>query len=386
MVALNIDLTKLISRSEIKARVQQEQTEPGQEQGQEPGQTTRKFRSAKELFAAPQRLQWLVQDWIEAGTCSALLGEPGSGKTFAALRLAACIATGTAFHEGIGVMQGPVAIVEGEGQASAIRRLLALDLHFEGLLSGSGNLHLCGTALKMDDPDTLDAVLGELAEIKPVLVVLDTLNRTSSGDENDTSDMTAYVRSIDTIREKLNAAVLLLHHPSKADPHELRGSSVLKGALDSVAMVQKRSNSKLALIQTKNRSGDLAKPCLFAFDPVLMPPEWAPEGAEIHHEAALVPTELEQETGPEMDQKEGQLLVLIEGMLAANRDRLREGGHDPKGARLTTKEVLDASSHKRTKTFALLKALERDGYIMRNNGFIELIQADTQSADCSADL
>ncbi len=381
---VTIDLTRLVRKEEIKARVQQEQTEPGQEQAQEPGQAVRKFRTARELFAAPQRLQWLVKDWIEAGTCSALLGEPGAGKTFAALRLAACIATGTAFHEGVPVMQGPVAIVEGEGQASAIRRLLALDLHFEGSLSESGNLHLCGTPLKVDDPDTLDAVLGELAQINPVLVVLDTLNRTSTGDENSTGDMTAYVRALDTIREKMGAAVLLLHHPSKADPHELRGSSALKGALDSVAMVQKRTG-KLALIQTKNRSGDLAKPCLFSFDPVLMPSEWAPEGEGVHHEAVLVPTSPEEQEGPEMDEKEGKLLVLIEGLLAANRDRLREGGHDPKGARLTTKEVVDASPLGRSRTFALLKALERDEHIVRKNGFIELKQEVKQSMDSPLD-
>lgn len=45
-----------------------------------------------------QQPDWLVRDIIEADGLALLIGDPGTGKSFSALDLAACIATGMPWH------------------------------------------------------------------------------------------------------------------------------------------------------------------------------------------------------------------------------------------------------------------------------------------------
>jgi AAA domain len=68
------------------------------------------------------------------------------------------------------------------------------------------------------------------------LVVIDTLARCMSGDENSTPDMNMAVAECDRIRRKAGGDLILVHHQgwSKARP---RGASALFGALDGLIRV-----------------------------------------------------------------------------------------------------------------------------------------------------
>jgi AAA domain len=46
----------------------------------------------------------------------------------------------------------------------------------------------------------------------PILVVLDTLNRSLRGSESSDEDMTAYLNAADAIRETFNCVVVIVHH------------------------------------------------------------------------------------------------------------------------------------------------------------------------------
>jgi AAA domain len=52
----------------------------------------------------------------------------------------------------------------------------------------------------------------QAAGIDPVMVNLDTLNRSLFGSENSDEDMGGYVRAADAIREAFNCAVPIVHH------------------------------------------------------------------------------------------------------------------------------------------------------------------------------
>ena len=64
----------------------------------------------------------------------------------------------------------------------------------------------------------------------PVLVVVDTLSRCFTGDENKQEFMAEFVKTLDHIRDHYRCDVLIVHHANKQ--HEVRGSSVLFGAVD----------------------------------------------------------------------------------------------------------------------------------------------------------
>jgi hypothetical protein len=89
-------------------------------------------------------------------------------------------------------------------------------------------------------PVTLDLIRehGDLiaairaAGIDPVMVNLDTLNRSLFGSENSDEDMGGYVRAADAIREAFNCAVPIVHHCG-VEGSRPRGHTSLTGAAEA---------------------------------------------------------------------------------------------------------------------------------------------------------
>jgi hypothetical protein len=107
-------------------------------------------------------------------------------------------------------------------------------------------------------PVTLDLVAAHaelIASIKgklttgPALVVLDTLNRSLRGSENDSKDMAAYIAAADAIREAFNCAVAIVHHCG-IDGTRPRGSTALSGAVDAQLSV-KRDASDAIIVEVE---------------------------------------------------------------------------------------------------------------------------------------
>ena len=71
----------------------------------------------------------------------------------------------------------------------------------------------------------MQAQLGE----RPVLVVIDTLNRSLAGSENNDKDMAAYIRAADVIREAFGCTVAIIHHCGTSGDRP-RGHTSLTGA------------------------------------------------------------------------------------------------------------------------------------------------------------
>lgn len=303
-----------------------------------------RFRPVSELFQTPEPLRWLVADWIEAGTFAAMVGTPGSGKTFVALSLAAAVATGTNWHRHQ-ARQGCAWYVAGEGRSALLRRALAWDIRHKHALRESDNLRISNGAIRL--PDDLGGLIDEIerSDHRPDLMVLDTLNRTQTGDENSTADATGYVQAIDTLRGRFGCAVLVLHHPSKANPEELRGSGALRGAVDSVMLVQANATG-LTVTCTKQRSGDLPPRIAFGFQRVEMPLEWWPEDFDGHQftVGVLAPADAPPPESAVKGLKQNQktALLILQKLVAEHRAKVAEGGRETKAARVGVKDWRDA--------------------------------------------
>jgi hypothetical protein len=95
-------------------------------------------------------------------------------------------------------------------------------------------------------PTRLDLVkdhVGLIASIQeqshaPVLVVLDTLNRSLRGSESSDEDMTAYLNAADAIREAFDCAVVIVHHCG-VDGTRPRGHTSLTGTVDAQLAVKR---------------------------------------------------------------------------------------------------------------------------------------------------
>ena len=76
-------------------------------------------------------------------------------------------------------------------------------------------------------------------EINPSIIVIDTLNQSAAGcDENSNVDMSLIVSRAKIIADAIKGLVLLVHHTGKDASKGLRGHSSLNAALDVAIEVQ----------------------------------------------------------------------------------------------------------------------------------------------------
>lgn len=214
-----------------------------------------------DLEAAP-RAPYLVKGFLDKGALGLIYGPSNSGKTFAALDMALAVARGADWM-GSKTRQGRVVYVAAEAGMSIGRRLAAYRLHHK--VTPTDALQVIPVA-----PDLLDS--GQVADLiaaigKADLVILDTLARSFSGDENSAAEVGRAVLACDRIRADTGAAVLIVHHSGKDDAKGARGSSALRAAVD-VEMSVNNENGHVTIETKKARDGSLDPTKTFKLEPV----------------------------------------------------------------------------------------------------------------------
>lgn len=177
----------------------------------------------------------LIGGILAEGSLAALVGPPGSAKTFAVLDWALCVQYGMRWIGGHGARQGQVVYVIAEGSAGFGRRILAwCDYHGLDDLPG---VRFVTQPVPLMDPTATTRFLADMdrqVDEPPALVIFDTLARCMvGGDENSVQDMGLFIHGADRIREETGAAVLLVHHMNASGERE-RGSTALRGAVDTM--------------------------------------------------------------------------------------------------------------------------------------------------------
>jgi ABC-type oligopeptide transport system ATPase subunit len=166
---------------------------------------------------------WLVQDELQRNSLAFLIGESGSGKSFVAL------------HYSLQVAQAEnVVYIAGEGASGYKQRI---DAWREYYRPDACQMYLWPSPLALVDPISRAEFLKEIEELKPSLIVIDTLARSAVGlDENSARDMGMLVAACDEVKIATGACVLVVHHTGKNGASE-RGSSALRGAADTMLKV-----------------------------------------------------------------------------------------------------------------------------------------------------
>lgn len=182
-----------------------------------------------EEISASGQMPWCIDGVVSGLTI--LWSEPGLGKTFMAISMAASVASGRPWL-GRKTHRGSVVYVAGEGglQNVGYRLREALGQWTIAVPSPYEEIPLYvmtpGPNL-VQGPGELVSVL---LKVKPRLIIIDTLSRCFVGDENKQEDMGRFVRSLDLLRDHYSCDILVVHHSNREQ--EIRGSSVLYGAAD----------------------------------------------------------------------------------------------------------------------------------------------------------
>ena len=110
---------------------------------------------------------------------------------------------------------------------------------------------------------SIEQYVGEIEAggINPKIIFIDTMNYSlGSAKENDANDMTQYFRRIaNSLITRFGCVVVLLHHTSK-DGADIRGSSTIRGALDSLFLVSRDSAGIFTVKNDKHKDVDKLAP------------------------------------------------------------------------------------------------------------------------------
>jgi len=224
-----------------------------------------RFLTLPELYQQPDQDDWLVKDVFCRGELVMVYGDSGSGKTFVAVDLLVCLATGEPWCSGqfsIPFLRQAV-YATGEGRRGIAKRFCARDNRYReqgGMIENPGILVLPVSPQLFDRaaPHSVDAFVAAYQQLQfpaPDLVVLDTLNRAAiGGDENATKDVTEIIAGAELIRDQLGAAVLLVHHTNKMGGY--RGNTALRGSMDCMIEIRKLASNSHLMHCEKLRDGE----------------------------------------------------------------------------------------------------------------------------------
>lgn len=270
--------------------------------------------SPDDCAEAPRR-GYVVKGLIAPGDLACIFGPPGAGKSVLAPHLAYAVAQGCEVF-GRRVRPGAVFYVGAEDQSGLRQRVHALRLQ----RGPAPELQVVEGVSDLFNPETgqADALRALVAEHTPALIVLDTVAAAFPGmDENTSQDMgrvVAFAREL----AAHGAAVMLIHHDSKARDGTPRGHSILNGALDVAIQLDPRDGEgvirgKLA----KNRNGPCDGALAFRITaPVIGQDEdgdaiTAPLAAELDKAEAA-------QRGPRVSPTEKRALDVLRDLVAIN--------------------------------------------------------------------
>jgi hypothetical protein len=211
---------------------------------------------------------WVIDGLVETETLGLLFGEPGCGKSFLAVDMALCVATGVPFHEKP-VKQGVVFYIAGEGFNGLTRRFRAWAQYRNVDIDGAA-FFVSKKAAQFLDAASAAAVTQAVQTLAtehgiPAMIFIDTIARNfGAGDENSTSEMGKFIAAIDALKAEFpSCSVFLVHHTGHSDKQRARGSIALKGALDTEYRLDK-SEGTMTLSNTKMKDGE--PPAAIAFN------------------------------------------------------------------------------------------------------------------------
>jgi hypothetical protein len=203
---------------------------------------------------------WLVGGMLTRGGTSLLTAKHAGFKSFFALDMALCVATGKAWH-GRRVEAGPVLYIAAEGSAGLQRRARAW-LEFYEMSEDQARLYVWNRPITLHQPETLQAFIAALEPMAPALIVVDTLARCAVGlDENSSGDMGIFADAVDALAKATGTHVLTVHHNNKGG--EYRGSTALPAAVDTHLSLDRKGDT-VTLSTEKQKDAEPAGPLTFA--------------------------------------------------------------------------------------------------------------------------
>jgi KaiC/GvpD/RAD55 family RecA-like ATPase len=199
---------------------------------------------------------WIIEKIVPSGGVMIVYGAPKEGKSYMALGMAIAIANENV-HGFLGhaiLKHGPVVYLQvdtpREEWASRVERVQ--DEGIENIYWTDANL--VPYPFTVTDPETRHALKAKILELKPVVLIVDTLREVHCEDEDNNTAMKNVLTNLKEVVNDTNTTLILVAHARKSGQkrkdeapieddlmNDLRGASYVTGRCD---IVSKMSNSK----------------------------------------------------------------------------------------------------------------------------------------------
>jgi hypothetical protein len=216
------------------------------------------------VLASPD-LEPIISGLCFKRTLMAVVGPPAIGKTSVGMDIGLSIAAHRDQCLGAAIKaHGPVIHIVAEGATA--HRIGAWKIAHGYDLNVAVGFHTWIGAVNLLDPAAVSRFIAEAKPLQPIAVIWDTFSRCFvGGDENSAKDVGLAVASLDRARVDLDALQIVLHHMNAAGNRE-RGSTVLRGACDTVLYLQ-RADDLLQLTCDKQKDDEPFQPIDLALVP-----------------------------------------------------------------------------------------------------------------------
>ena len=298
---------------------------------------------ADDFCAQPSPISWLVKRWIQSQALVMVHGPSGGGKTFVVLDWCLRMASGTEDWAGHKVRQGNVVYLAGEGHHGLRGRVAAWKHHHK---AGKLAMWLSKDGCDLNTPTGYLKVVEQVRMLKdrPSVIVVDTLHRFLSGDENSAQDAKTMLDACNALMQEFNCSVILVHHTGVAEEaqHRARGSSAWRGALDiEISIVPGKEGVPMQIVQRKSKDAELAETIHVELQQVAIP-GWRDEDDQQVTSAVIV--QAEAPTAPKKESKLDAHRKAFENAWWGTGAEIREGL--PYVSRSALKDKLAADGRK----------------------------------------
>ncbi len=312
--------------------------------------------------------EYLVKGLLAPGDLYCLFGEPGAGKSMLAPSIAYQIALGRSVF-GLRTKQGKALYVAAEDEAGMRNRVGAL----KRMHGDTGEFLLAAGVSDLFTPASED--LKELCRIikreLPALVVIDTLAMAFGTMEENSQESMVHVVNVCRLLARRGAAVVLVHHGTKADGGTPRGHSALNGALDgSMQLKPKDKQGVVRGVLKKNRRGSADLDIAFRIETIELGHDQ--DGDPIIGPYAKFLDAGQSERARLTPKQSAALKILNNLAVASNSVTQKEWRHACVDESSGVSDSEKADSRRRAATNAM-KELEAKGYVLFDCEFVRTV-------------
>ncbi len=214
--------------------------------------TERVVHWAGEALQTQPPITWIVYQLFSAGSVSLLVGEGGSGKTWAMLDLAVSVANREPWLN-LPTQPCTVLLIDEESGERRLARRLGDVMRAHDAPASTLIAYTCLGRFNLTTAADSLALKQMIESTGAQLVVLDALADVMlGGDENSVGDVMPVFQNLHKIADETQSAIIVLHHANKIGGY--RGSSAILGAVDLMLSVeQDKDSGVITFTTTKTR-------------------------------------------------------------------------------------------------------------------------------------